>query len=95
MPYKEINWFKNNEKNGRKNGKQKLTHWSWWLLNKNWSNKHKEDERYEIYLLIIFIFQFFFIKSGYLGLIMNPRGDFNLACYYLLGCLGLSILCLS
>lgn len=26
MPYNEINLFNNNEKNGRKNGKQKPTH---------------------------------------------------------------------
>jgi hypothetical protein len=39
--------------------------------------------------------QYFFIKSGYFGFIINPRGDLSFACSYLLGCLGLSSLCLS
>ena len=44
-------------------------------------------------IIVMLNHQYFFIKSGYFGLMTNPRGDLSFACYYLLGCLGFSILC--
>ena len=80
--------FNRKDKNGRKSMSNVLIY-------KRYQDRQLEILKWLINMLKFYFVKFhlFFIKSGYLGLMMNPSGDFSLACSSLLGCFGFNSLC--
>lgn len=80
--------FSRNERNGKRNLSRGL---------KNGKSSDYLFSKIDLYILLLLdqVQNFFIMNSGYLGLIIKPKGDLSLACSSLLGCLGFSILCFS